>query len=295
MSAVTSEPPSKGRSNRPGNLAGKQIKRSTHTRLGLATGLGIIVFFVLLAILAPLIAPYSATTQDLLAALQPPSPAHLFGTDSLGLDILSRIMFGASFEMIVVIPAVTASILLALPTGLLAGYRGGWVDRLISSISDSVLTFPAMVLAIVLVAVLGSGILPLMLAIVVTQTPQMVRYIRGFTSQVRSADYIVASRASGSRQLVVLVRHVLPNILGPIMVILSLFASEALLIIAALGFLGIGVQPPAPEWGTMLSEGRSDFQAAPHVMVFPGLVIALLILGFNLLGDGLRDVLDKRN
>jgi peptide/nickel transport system permease protein len=272
-----------------------KLKSPFQARTGLIIGLGIIAFFLIMAVVAPFLAPYSATSQELLDALKPPSAAHLFGTDALGRDILSRIMFGASFEMIVVIPAVAVSFLIALPAGLLAGYRGGWVDRTISSISDSVLTFPAMVLAIVLVAVLGSGMLPLMLAIVATQTPQMVRYIRGFTGQVRSADYIMAARASGSRAFVVLARHILPNILGPIMVILSLFASEALLIIAALGFLGIGVQPPTPEWGTMLSEGRADFQSSPHVMIFPGLFIALLILGFNLLGDGLRDVLDKRN
>jgi len=268
---------------------------AVHARAGLVTGTVIFVAFLLTAVFAPLLSPYTSTAQDLLLALQPPSRAHPFGTDVLGRDILSRIIYGARFETIVVIPSVSVAILLALPAGLVAGYRGGWVDRVITSISDSVLTFPAMVLAIVLVAVLGSGFVPLVLTIVATQTPQMIRYVRGFTRAVASADYITASRASGSGLLAILGRHVLPNILGPTMVILSLFASEALLIIAALGFLGIGVQPPAPEWGTMLSEGRADFQSSPHVMIFPGLVIAVLILGFNLLGDGLRDALDKRN
>lgn len=268
---------------------------AVHARAGLVTGTVIFVAFLLTAVFAPLLSPYTSTAQDLLLALQPPSRAHPLGTDVLGRDILSRIIYGARFETIVVIPSVSVAILLALPAGLVAGYRGGWVDRVITSISDSVLTFPAMVLAIVLVAVLGSGFVPLVLTIVATQTPQMIRYVRGFTRAVASADYITASRASGSGLLAILGRHVLPNILGPTMVILSLFASEALLIIAALGFLGIGVQPPAPEWGTMLSEGRADFQSSPHVMIFPGLVIAVLILGFNLLGDGLRDALDKRN
>ncbi len=268
---------------------------AVHARAGLVTGTVIFVAFLLTAVFAPLLSPYTSTAQDLLLALQPPSRAHPLGTDVLGRDILSRIIYGARFETIVVIPSVSVAILLALPAGLVAGYRGGWVDRVITSSSDSVLTFPAMVLAIVLVAVLGSGFVPLVLTIVATQTPQMIRYVRGFTRAVASADYITASRASGSGLLAILGRHVLPNILGPTMVILSLFASEALLIIAALGFLGIGVQPPAPEWGTMLSEGRADFQSSPHVMIFPGLVIAVLILGFNLLGDGLRDALDKRN
>lgn len=276
------------------NLPGR-LMRKIHLRASLGIGIGIVLFFMLVSIFASLISPYDPTAQNLLATLQTPSLTHLFGTDALGRDILSRVIHGTSFELIVVLPAVTTGILLALPAGLLAGYRGGWIDRIVSWISDSVLTFPAMVLAIVLVAVLGSGFFTLILAIVATQAPQMVRYIRGFTVQVRSADYVMAARASGSKASSILIRHVLPNILGPIMVILSLFASEALLIIAALGFLGIGAQPPAPEWGTMLSEGRIDFLAAPHVMLFPGIAIALLILGFNLLGDGLRDFLDKRS
>lgn len=276
-------------------LATRNLMQLIRSRTSLAIGLGIVAFFLLVSFFASLISPYDPTSQDLLNNLKTPSAAHLFGTDALGRDILSRVIHGTSFELIVVIPAVTIGILIALPAGLLAGYRGGWIDRLISWVSDSVLTFPAMVLAIVLVAVFGSGFFTLILAIVVTQSPQMMRYIRGFTVQIKSADYIMAARASGSRLGSILFRHVLRNILGPIMVILSLFASEALLIIAALGFLGIGAQPPAPEWGTMLSEGRVDFLAAPHVMIFPGLAIALLILGFNLLGDGLRDLLDKRN
>ncbi len=264
-------------------------------RIGLALGLFIIGMFAPMAVLAPILAPHSPTAQDLLAALQGPSPAHWFGTDALGRDIFSRVLYGARYELVLVVPSVLLAVLGALPLGLLAGYRGGWADRVITSVSDSVLTFPSMVLAIVMVAVLGNGVLPLTLTIVTTQSPQMVRYIRGFTKPVASADFITASRGTGSRERVVLARHVLPNILGSLMVILSLFASEALLIIAALGFLGIGVPPPAPEWGTMLSEGRADFQASPHVMIFPGMVIALLVLGFNLLGDALRDLLDKRN
>jgi peptide/nickel transport system permease protein len=193
-----------------------------------------------------------------------------------------------------VLPSVLAALAVALPFGLLSGYHGGWVDRVVSTLSDSVLTFPSLVLAIVLVAVLGTGTWPLVVTLVVTQAPQMVRYVRGFTRQVASTQYILASRAAGSRVGAILLHHVLRNILGPILVVLSLFASEALLVIAALGFLGIGVQPPTPEWGTMLSEGRADFVAHPHVMIFPGLAIAVLILGFNLLGDGLRDRLDRR-
>jgi peptide/nickel transport system permease protein len=239
-----------------------------------AVGAVIVTAFGALALLAPLLAPADPNEQDLLAALAGPSARHWLGTDALGRDILSRIVYGAQFEMAIVLPSVLLAAALALPFGLMSGYLGKWADRIISTLSDSLLTFPALI---------------------VTQAPQMVRYLRGFTRQVASSQYILAARAAGSRLPTIIGRHVLRNIIGPMLVILSLFASEALLVIAALGFLGIGVQPPTPEWGTMLSEGRADFIANPHVMIFPGLAIAVLILGFNLLGDGLRDRLDNRN
>ena len=258
-------------------------------------GAVIVVAFALLALLAPWISPADPNRQDLLSALAGPSGEHLLGTDALGRDLLTRILYGARFEIAIVVPSVLAALVVALPFGLLSGYHGRWVDRVISTLSDSVLTFPSLVIAIVLVAVLGTGTWPLVVTLIVTQAPQMVRYVRGFTRQVASTQYVLASRAAGSRVTTILIQHVLRNVLGPILVILSLFASEALLVIAALGFLGIGVQPPTPEWGTMLSEGRADFVEHPHVMIFPGLAIALLILGFNVLGDGLRDRLDQRS
>jgi peptide/nickel transport system permease protein len=265
------------------------------SNVNLRIGSAIVSFFAFLAIFADLIPTKDPNNQDLANTLRGPSSSHLFGTDALGRDVLSRIIHGSAIELQVVLPAVLISLLIALPAGMIAGYLGGWFDRLIGWLSDSILTFPAMVLAIVFVAIFGSGIPTLILAIITIQAPQMIRYVRGFTNQVKNADYVMASRSSGSGLVTVLVKHIVPNILGPIMVIASLFASEALLIIAALGFLGIGLQPPAPEWGTMLSEGRVDFLYAPHVMLFPGAAIALIILGFNLLGDGLRDYLDKRN
>lgn len=268
--------------------------RILNSNSNLRIGSIIVATFSFLALFADLLPVKDPNNQDLASALRGPTLDSLFGTDALGRDVLARVVHGSAVELQVVIPAVLLSLLIALPAGMLAGYRGGWFDRSIAWISDSVLTFPAMVLAIVFVAIFGSGIPTLILAIVTTQAPQIVRYVRGFTNQVKSADYVMAARASGSGVTSILVNHIVPNILGPIMVIVSLFASEALLIIAALGFLGIGVQPPAPEWGTMLSEGRIDFLYAPHVMLFPGGAIALLILGFNLLGDGLRDYLDKR-
>lgn len=260
--------------------------------LGLIIGIVLIGLVGLMGLFAPWLAPTGPFVQDLLDTLGAPSTAHPLGTDGLGRDIASRIMYGANYELKIVLPAVVAALLIALPFGLLAGYRGRWVDRVISIISDSVLTFPSLVIAIVLVGVLGSGFWPLVLTLTVTQAPQMVRYIRGFTLQVSSTQYILASRAAGSTTVAIFRLHVLRNIIGPVAVITSLLASEALLLIAALGFLGIGVQPPNPEWGTMLSDGRTDFTQHPGVMIFPGLAIALLIMGFNLVGDGLRDRLD---
>lgn len=260
----------------------------------LVVGVVIVGGFAVLALLAPWLSPADPSRQSLLDALAGPSGAHVLGTDALGRDMAARIVYGARFEIAIVVPSVLAALVVALPFGLLSGYLGRWVDRVISTVSDAVLTFPSLVIAIVLVAVLGTGTWPLVVTLVVTQAPQMVRYVRGFTRQVAGAPYVLASRASGSRMTATLVRHVLRNIAGPVLVVLSLFASEGLLVIAALGFLGIGVQPPTPEWGTMLSEGRRDFTDHPFVMIFPGLAIALLILGFNLLGDGLRDRLDKR-
>jgi peptide/nickel transport system permease protein len=276
-------------------LLNHPVSKILSSNTNLLIGSIIVSFFAFLAIFAKLIPIKDPNNQDLANTLRGPSGSNLFGTDALGRDVLSRVINGSAIELQVVVPAVLISLLISLPAGMIAGYLGGWFDRFIGWISDSILTFPAMVLAIVFVAIFGSGIPTLILAIITTQAPQMIRYVRGFTNQVKNADYVMASRSSGSGLWTVLIKHIVPNILGPIMVIASLFASEAILIIAALGFLGIGVQPPAPEWGTMLSEGRVDFLYAPHVMLFPGAAIALLILGFNLLGDGLRDYLDKRN
>lgn len=280
-----------GATSRPGGLL-RWVRRLPPALIG---GALIVLIVALVAILAPVLSPYSPTEQDLLMALQPPSLVHLFGTDALGRDIFTRVVFGARYEFSVIIPTVLLVTLIGVPIGMLAAYRGGSVERAISLVSDSVLAFPAMVLAIVLVAVLGNGYLSIVLTVALTQIPQMVRYSRGFSAVAVGADFMTASRASGTPAVRSVIKHVVPNITGSVVVVASLFASEVLLIIAALGFLGIGAQPPTPEWGTMLSEGRQDFMYSPQVMVFPGMAIAVMIMGFNLLGDGLRDLVDTRN
>lgn len=280
-----------GATSRPGGLL-RWVRRLPPALIG---GALIVLIVALVAILAPVLSPYSPTEQDLLMALQPPSLVHLFGTDALGRDIFTRVVFGARYEFSVIIPTVLLVTLIGVPIGMLAAYRGGSVERAISLVSDSVLAFPAMVLAIVLVAVFGNGYLSIVLTVALSQIPQMVRYSRGFSAVAVGADFMTASRASGTPAVRSVIKHVVPNITGSVVVVASLFASEVLLIIAALGFLGIGAQPPTPEWGTMLSEGRQDFMYSPQVMVFPGMAIAVMIMGFNLLGDGLRDLVDTRN
>lgn len=265
------------------------LKEST-----LSVGVVIIVIFLFAGIFAPWLTQYSPEDQDLSSALQPPSWRHWFGTDELGRDIFSRVLHASRIDLMISVGGVILAFLLALPFGLAAGYYGGRIDRWISTVSESILTFPSIVLAIIIVSMIGTGKTGLIITIMITQAPQIVRYLRGFVFQIREMEYIMAAKAAGSRTSYIMVRHVLRNIMGSCTVILSLLASEAVLVAAALGFLGLGVQPPDPEWGTMLSRSRSYFMETPHLMFFPGLAIAMLILGFNLLGDGLRDYLDSK-
>jgi ABC-type dipeptide/oligopeptide/nickel transport system permease subunit len=275
--------------SRAASLLRPILKESTF-----AVGLCILLVFVFVSLFAAWIAPQAPEDQDLMSALQPPSAKHWFGTDELGRDLFSRVVHAARVDLAIAIGGVMLAYAVALPFGLLAGYYGGKTDRWISSVSESILTFPSLVLAIVLVSVIGTGISGLIVTIMVTQAPQLIRYIRGFVLQIRGMEYVEAARAAGSGTGYILFRHILRNTLGPTVVVLSLLASEAVLVAAALGFLGLGVQPPDPEWGTMLSRSRSYFTQTPHLMIFPGMAIALLILGFNLVGDGLRDMLDAK-
>lgn len=254
----------------------------------------IILLYIALSVLAPWITPYDPSDPVQAGALQTSSGDHILGTDELGRDLFTRILYGARVDLIIALCGVLGAYLLALPFGLSAGYFGGKVDRWISTLSESILTFPSLVLAIIIVSIIGTGTTGLVITIMITQAPQLVRYIRGFVFQVREMEFIEAGRASGSSHFYILRRHVLRNTLGSTAVVLSLLASEAVLVAAALGFLGLGVQPPDPELGTMLSRSRSYFSDSPHLMLYPGMAIAILILGFNLLGDGLRDLLDSK-
>ena len=261
----------------------------------LLIGMILLVFFVIVALFAPLIAPYAIDEGMLSEALSEPSARHLLGTDQIGRDLFSRIVFGARTSLSVALFGVTISYLIAFPFGLMAGFLGKKIDRVISYISESILTFPSIVLAIFIVSLTGGGKKGLIITLIVTQVPQFIRYIRGLVLQIAKQEYIEASRAIGSNSSFIMFRHILRNTVGPTSVIFSLLASESVLVVAALGFLGLGIVPPEPEWGTMLSAARDFFFDYPHLMIYPGLSIALLILAFNLVGDGLRDYFDSKS
>ena len=261
----------------------------------LVVGFIMLSAFVLIALFAPIIAPYKVDDGTLSDALQRPTLQHPFGTDQIGRDLFSRIVYGTRTSLSVAFLGVTAAYILAFPFGMLAGFMGSKTDRVISSISESILTFPSVVLAIFIASMIGTGKKGLIITIIVTQIPQFIRYIRGLVLTIRQQEYIEASRAIGSSKPYIMLRHVFINTIGPTSVIFSLLASEAVLMVAALGFLGLGVVPPEAEWGSMLSASRDFFFDYPYLMIYPGISIALLILSFNLLGDGLRDYFDSKS
>ncbi|QGG55114.1 ABC transporter permease [Paenibacillus sp. B01] len=257
-------------------------------------GLGIIVFFILVAALAPVIAPYDYKEQELMNRLQPPGGEHWLGTDDLGRDILSRLIHGARISLWVGVSSVAGSIVAGTMLGILAGYYGRWWDAIISRLFDILLAFPGILLAIAIVAALGPSLQNALLAIAIVNVPVFGRLVRAKVLSLREEEYIVAARSLGMKSSRILLQHILPNSLGPIIVQGTLGIATAIIEAAALGFLGLGAQPPDPEWGKMLSDSRQLIQKAPWTVLFPGLAIMLTVLGFNLIGDGLRDVLDPR-
>jgi ABC-type dipeptide/oligopeptide/nickel transport system permease subunit len=261
----------------------------------LIIGTVLLFMFLVSGIFAPIIAPYEIDQGELIDSLSPPSWEHILGTDQIGRDLFSRIVYGSRVSLSIAFFGVSLACLMAFPFGIAAGFLGRKVDRVISNISESIMTFPSIVLAIFISSFTGAGKKGLILTIVITQSPQFIRFIRGLVLQIRKEEYIEASRAIGSGNVSIMIRHVFMNIIGQTSVIFSLLASEAVLMIAALGFLGLGVVPPEPEWGTMLSASRDFFFDYPYLMIYPGLSIALLILAFNLLGDGLRDYFDSKS
>jgi len=268
----------------------RRLARHNGARFGAAVALG----FALAALLAPWVAPYDPEAIALGANLQGPSRVHLFGTDSLGRDVLSRTIWGARISLTIGFVSVGLAMAGGVPLGALAAWRGGWPDRLVMRAVDVLLSFPTILLAIVVITIFGPGLGNAMLAIGVAQVPLYARLTRAAVLRVKAQPFVEAARAGGAGEWRLLLRHALPNCLPPLLVQSTLMFATAILSAAYLGFLGLGAQPPTPEWGTMLAKARDFLRTAPHVSIFPGLTIMLTVLGLNLLGDGLRDVLDPQ-
>jgi peptide/nickel transport system permease protein len=263
-------------------------------RRGALFGGAVVLFFVLLALLAPLVSPYDPVAASFMTVRKPPSMAHLFGTDEIGRDVLSRVIWGTRASLLAGVVSVAISLAVGVPLGLLAGYRGGWVDGLMMRFIDAMLACPFLILAIALAAFLGPNLTNAMIAIGISATPTFVRLTRAQVLSAKVEDYVEAARAVGNPHWRIALRHILPNVLAPVMVQATLAIAAAIIAEASLSFLGLGQQPPAPSWGSMLNTAKNFLSQAPWMALWPGLAIFLLVLAFNLLGDGLRDVLDPR-
>ncbi len=256
-------------------------------------GIVIILVVVICGVFAPWISPYSPTDTDLYSRMQPPSTKHLLGTDNFGRDLLSRTICGSRVSLQVGIISVLVGMGLGVPLGLVAGY-GGVLETLIMRFMDILLTFPGILLAIAIVATLGPGLLQVMIAVGIASVHRFARVTHGKVLSVRQVNYVEAARGIGASGTRIMVRHILPNVLTPIIVLATLNIASAIIMEAALSFLGIGVQPPSPTWGIILSAGRRSMRTAPWVSTFSGLAIMFTVLGFNLFGDGLRDIMDPK-
>jgi peptide/nickel transport system permease protein len=283
--------PATAREPSPARRALRRLLR----RRGAMVGLAVVAFFVALALLAPLIAPYDPLLTSWSAIRKAPSAAHWFGTDEIGRDVLSRIIWGARASLAAGVVSVCIALSLGVPIGLTAGYVGGAVDGLISRITDAMLACPFLILAIALAAFLGPSLTNAMIAIGISATPVFIRLTRAQVLAVKVEDYVEAARAIGNPHLRIALRHILPNVLPPLIVQATLATAAAIIAEASLSFLGLGQQPPAPSWGSMLNTAKNYVENAPWMAVWPGVSIFLLVLSFNLLGDGLRDALDPRH
>lgn len=292
MSAVAAEAGAKTPSPRARRR--RRLRRRFLRRPAAVFGLVMSVFFVLIAVFAPLIAPYSAAESDFGSLLAPPSTTYLFGTDELGRDLFSRVVFGARTSLVAGVLATVLAMVVAVPFGLVAGYYRGPIDTVIMRITDTLLSFPFLILAVGLAAILGPSLINAAIAIGLSAVPNLIRITRGEVLGVREEDYVEGAVANGANDAVILRRHILPNITNTLLVQATVLIPSAIIAEAILSFLGLGVQPPAPSWGVMLSSAQSYISQAPWIALWPGLAIVFATLSFNLLGDGLRDVFDPR-
>lgn len=261
---------------------------------GALVGAVVVAAIVLLALFAPVVAPHDPLAQDLATGAQAPSAAHWFGTDKLGRDVFARIVYGARISIRIGFVAVGLAITAGTLIGMIAGYAGKQVEAVLMGLMDLMLAFPSIILAIAITTILGPSITNLMLAVGIVFVPQYARLARSAVLSVKEHEYVEAARAVGVRTPAILARHILPNILAPLLVQATLGIATAELEAAGLSYLGLGARPPLPEWGAMLNDARDYWLSAPWALLFPGISITVLVLGFNLLGDGLRDALDVR-
>jgi len=265
----------------------------TRNRLAIPSTI-VLVAIVLIAVFAPWVAPYDPYSQDIMKRLESPSNEHLMGNDDLGRDVLSRLIFGARNSLIVGFAGAILGTIMGVVIGLTSGYIGGRMDHWLMRIVDVMMSFPGMLLAILIVAVMGPGLVNLIVALAIWNTPGFARIVRGNVLSIKEQEFVEASRAVGSNRLRIMYRHILPNTVSPIIVHTTLSVATALLTAAGMSFLGLGVQPPTPEWGAMIGVGRHHIRDAPHIVTFPGLAIFVTVLAINFVGDALRDALDPR-
>lgn len=258
-------------------------------------GLAVLAVFIFLALFGRFVAPYDANGSDFAATLSGPTARHLFGTDELGRDTLSRVISGSGIAVAVAMLSVAIALVVGVVIGIVAGYFGGWIDAILNRSQDVLFAFPTLLLAIIIVAVLGPGLVNAIIAIAIVYTPRFARIARASALTVKSAEYLDAARLAGVSTPVILLRHLVPNVLPPVVVLAALSMSTAQLAYASLSFLGLGVSPPQADWGSMLSKARDFITVAPWLVAFPTAALVLLMLAFNVLGDAIRDVLDPRH
>lgn len=271
----------------------KAVRRFARRKVAVL-GVSIVLLFALVALAAPFIATADPNGQNLSRILEPPGGEHPLGTDELGRDIWSRVVYGARVSLIIGIASVLLAVVIGVPLGAIAGYHGGWIDELMMRALDVLLAFPGVLLTIVLVVILGPSLRNVIISVAVYSVPGFARLARGEALALRNAEFIEASQALGAPGWWIIATHVIPNIISPVIVMGTLSVGNNILTAASMGFLGMGVPPDVPEWGAMLSNGRKYLLVAPHAATIPGLAILLLVLGLNLFGDGLRDILDPK-
>jgi ABC-type dipeptide/oligopeptide/nickel transport system permease subunit len=273
-------------------LASTRPRAAGRRNLQLWIGGALVVLFLLVAVFGPLMSPYDPNDQDLFATMEPPSWAHPLGADQVGRDIFSRIISGTRYTILVAVASVAMATAIGVALGGVAGHLGGKVDRILTGLVDLLLTVPGLVLAVAVASAVGASVTGLIVAITVSFVPPVARLVRSRVLELRQEDFVGAAITIGMSSSRILMRHILPNAVSVIIIEASLLAGQAVLVGSALGFLGLGVQPPAPEWGAMLAASREFLEIAPHLVLAPGLAISALVFSFNLLGDGLRDRFD---